>query len=478
MFKKNRIISFLLVPFIILATTNSVNAINISESQTTARLTNNSSLPNFTNLVKKVGNTVVNINAEVTIDGSNPELDQFFELFRQFGGQIPNLKPKPQVRLAMGSGFIISQDGYILTNAHVVNGARKIIVKTTDKQEFKAKLIGLDSKTDIALLKVEAINLPFVKIGNPNDLEVGEWVAAIGAPFGFTNSVTQGIISAKGRNLPDDSYVPFIQSDVPVNPGNSGGPLFNLNGEVVGINSQIYSRSGGYMGISFSIPIDIAMNIVSQIKQYGHASHGQLGVQIQPVTKDVAKNFGLNSNNGALIAQVIKNSAASISGVKVGDIITKIDGQLVTDAMLLPSMIASKKPKDVVVLEIYRNHRYINIRVILADSQSNDKPNPVKSNNNDKKSSLDIKKFGFSISNLSTDDRKQLHILNGVRIIDTKEDGVAKLAGLQTGDIILSINNQSVSDLSLVSKLVMNKNNITLLILRGDMQMFVSLSTN
>ena len=278
-------------------------------------------LPNFVSLVKQVGNTVVNVTAEIPSQNNVAQVDPLAELFGRFGQGIPIPKPQNQIKRSMGSGFIISKDGYILTNSHVVDGAKKITVKTSDKQELEAKLVGNDPKTDIALLKVNATNLPAVKIGNPDNLEVGEWVAAIGAPFGFTNTVTQGIVSAKGRNLPDDTYVPFIQTDVPINPGNSGGPLFNLNGEVVGINSQIYSRSGGYMGISFSIPIDIAMNIAEQLKKFGKAAHGQLGVQVQVVTDELAKSFGLKSASGALVAQVLPDSAAQKAGVKTGDII-------------------------------------------------------------------------------------------------------------------------------------------------------------
>ncbi|MFN7095873.1 MAG: trypsin-like peptidase domain-containing protein, partial [Burkholderiales bacterium] len=280
-------------------------------------------VPNFAGLVKQVGNTVVNITTETNLAnmtnqfGIDPN-DPFFDLFKRL---IPNQPPQPQLRKAFGSGFIISPDGYILTNLHVVNNAKKIIVRTTQKDEFEAKLIGVDPKTDIALLKVAGKNLPTVKIGDPNKLEVGEWVAAIGAPFGFDNSVTQGIVSGKGRSLQKDSYVPFIQTDVPINPGNSGGPLFNLAGEVVGINSQIYSRSGGYMGISFSIPIDIAMSIANQLKTEGKVAHGQLGVQIQAVTSQLARSFALPKVYGALVANIVPGSGAEKAGIKVGDII-------------------------------------------------------------------------------------------------------------------------------------------------------------
>ncbi len=445
---------------------NQVNSINVQDGQK-----NNTQLPNFIHLVKLVGNTVVNITAEATMNGNEAQMDPFFELFKQFGGQIPIPKPQPQIKIAMGSGFIISSDGYILTNAHVVDGAKKIIVKTTTKQELIAKLIGLDKKTDIALLKVNVNNLPFVKIGNPAQLEVGEWVAAIGAPFGFDNSVTQGIVSAKGRNLPDDNYIPFIQSDVPVNPGNSGGPLFNLNGEVVGINSQIYSRSGGYMGISFSIPIDIAMNISNQLKQYGKVSHGQLGVQVQLVTQNLAKSFGLNSTNGALVAQIVPSQAAQKAGIMVGDIITKVDNQTIVDSASLPLIIGSKHPNDIVIIEVFRNHKYFTFKVKLG---GNDDGQDKKNTEDDKKNILDITKFGLKLRDINPTEQEQLRLKSAV-IVNASE-GIAQMAGIMARDIILSINNSKVNNISEINKLISNQNTITLLILRDGQQMFISLS--
>lgn len=435
-------------------------------------------LPNFVSLVKQVGNTVVNVTAEIPSQNNVAQVDPLAELFGRFGQGIPIPKPQNQIKRSMGSGFIISKDGYILTNSHVVDGAKKITVKTSDKQELEAKLVGNDPKTDIALLKVNATNLPAVKIGNPDNLEVGEWVAAIGAPFGFTNTVTQGIVSAKGRNLPDDTYVPFIQTDVPINPGNSGGPLFNLNGEVVGINSQIYSRSGGYMGISFSIPIDIAMNIAEQLKKFGKAAHGQLGVQVQVVTDELAKSFGLKSASGALVAQVLPDSAAQKAGVKTGDIILKVDGKDVADSMSLPLMIGSKAPNTEVKLEIYRNHQYITLTAKLKDGQATSNKNKPNDNNKDSNSAdtLKLDKFGITISNLDADDKSQLKITSGVAI--TAVSGVAEMAGLMTGDVILSINNQSVSNVKIAKELLDKKTTVALLILRNNQQMFVTISVN
>ncbi|HLX53583.1 MAG TPA: DegQ family serine endoprotease [Aquella sp.] len=432
-------------------------------------------LPNFSNLVKLVGNTVVNITTEAmqeaTVDnqddGSEPD-DPLSELFKRM---IPQQAPaQPQVRHSLGSGFIISADGYILTNAHVVNGAKKITVKTSDKQELDAKLIGLDTKTDIALLKVNANNLPMVKIGDPNQLEVGEWVAAMGAPFGFDNSVTQGIVSAKGRNLPSDNYVPFIQTDVPINPGNSGGPLFNLRAQVVGMNSQIYSRSGGYMGISFSIPIDIAMNIVNQLKQYGKVSHGQLGVQFQPVTKQLAKSFGLSKPAGALVANIVPGSGAEKAGIKVGDIILKADGKSLDDVGALPLIVGSKKPGDKISLEVFRNSKTMTIDAVLSGTDDallaqNGKPESSKS--------LQLDKFGLSLSDIDARTREKMRL--GVGVIVTKAVDLAQMSGILAGDVILSINNVPVSSVARVKDIVGNNTAVVLLISRNNQQMFITL---
>lgn len=434
-------------------------------------------LPNFIGLVKQVGNTVVNITADssqaVTMFGQNMN-DPFYEFFKRFAPQVPE---QQQLRRSMGSGFIISTDGYILTNAHVVNGAKKITVKINDKREFVAKLIGIDQKTDIALLKVNATNLPAVKIGDSNNLEVGEWVAAIGAPFGFDNSVTQGIVSAKGRNLPNESLVPFIQTDVPINPGNSGGPLFNLNGEVVGMNSQIYSRSGGYMGISFSIPIDVVMNIAQQLKQFGKATHGQLGVQIQPVTQDLAKSFGLASATGALVAQVIPGSAADKAGIKAGDVILKADNTVINDAGQLPLLIGNRKPGDIINLTVFRNDKTITLKVVLAaapQNDANDNDNNSNNQNKAKSGNLTLDKFGLTIANIDPDTAKQLGVKSGVVI--TQSSGVAQMAGIAAGDVILSVNNQRVSNTEQIKKAIGDKKSIALLISRNGQQMFVTIA--
>ncbi len=306
-------------------------------------------LPDFTDLVEKQGATVVNISTTQTVRSplgspQAPQLqedDPFYEFFRRF---VPNPGPREFQNNSLGSGFIISTDGYILTNAHVVEAADEINVKLNDKREFKAKVIGSDKRTDIALIKIEATGLPAVRFGDPNKLKVGEWVIAIGSPFGFENSVTAGIVSAKGRSLPQENFVPFIQTDAAVNPGNSGGPLFNMAGEVIGINSQIYSRTGGFMGLSFAIPIDVANDIATQLKTGGRVTRGRIGVVIQPVTRELAESFGLPKPAGALVSSVEKGSPAEKAGIEAGDVILKFNGRDVTSSEDLPRLVGGTKP--------------------------------------------------------------------------------------------------------------------------------------
>ena len=319
-------------------------------------------LPDFTELVEKQGPAVVNISTTQAArnpllpQGPSPqEDDPFYEFFRRFMPQPGPGAPREFQSQSLGSGFIISQDGYILTNAHVVETADEITVKLTDKREFKAKVIGADRRTDIALIKIDATGLPAVKVGDPGRLRVGEWVLAIGSPFGFENTVTAGIVSAKGRSLPQENYVPFIQTDVAVNPGNSGGPLFNLRGEVVGINSQIYSRTGGFMGLSFAIPIDVANDIAQQLRTTGKVSRGRIGVVIQPVTKELADGFGLPRPQGALVNSVEKGGPAEKAGVEPGDVILRFDGKPVASSEDLPRIVGATKPGSKVTMQLWRN---------------------------------------------------------------------------------------------------------------------------
>lgn len=326
-------------------------------------------LPSFVNLVKQQGPAVVNISAMrmAAPQSAMPQLrpgDPLFEFFRRFGG-IPDTGEVPVSGL--GSGFIISQDGYVLTNAHVIANMDEVSVKLTNKREYKAKVIGADPYTDVALLKIDAADLPMVKIGNPANAEPGEWVAAIGSPFGFESSVTVGVISAKGRLLPQGSYVPFIQTDVAVNPGNSGGPLFNTSGEVVGINSQIYSQTGGYMGISFAIPIDIAMGISNQLRETGRVTRGRIGIQVQELTVDLATAFGLKEPVGALVAAVQRGGPAEKAGIQPGDVILSLNGERIDDSADLARFIGGTRPGTAVDAEIWRKDGARTVKVIVDE---------------------------------------------------------------------------------------------------------------
>ena len=327
-------------------------------------------LPDFTRLVEQEGPAVVNISTTQTLRRSSlPQIpgiedDEMLEFFRRFIPQVPGV---PRESHSLGSGCIISGDGYILTNAHVIEGADEINVRLTDKREFKAKIIGADKRTDIALIKIEAGDLPSVRFGKPGDLRVGEWVVAIGSPFGFDNTVTAGIVSAKGRSLPQENFVPFIQTDVAINPGNSGGPLFNLRGEVVGINSQIYSRTGGFMGLSFAIPIDVALDIQRQLREKGRVSRGRIGVLIQEVTRDLATSFGLDRARGALVNSVEKGSPADKAGVQATDIITRFGHKVVESSSDLPRIVGGTAPGSTVGMEVWRKGAYKTLEITVGE---------------------------------------------------------------------------------------------------------------
>jgi serine protease Do len=326
-------------------------------------------LPSFVTLVKKEGPAVVNISTTRTVRENAeavpniPRDDPMYEFFRRF---MPPPGSREFQARSLGSGFIISPDGYILTNAHVVVDTDEVIVRLTTKREYRAKIIGADPRTDVALIKIDASGLPVVNIGDPDKLEVGEWVAAIGSPFGFENSVTSGIVSAKGRTL-EENYVPFIQSDVALNPGNSGGPLFNMRGEVVGINSQIYSQTGGYMGLSFTIPIDLAMDIVKHLRTSGKVTRGRIGVQVQELTADLAASFGLKDINGALVALVEKNGPADQAGIQPGDVIMAVDGKPVQSSADLARLVAGTRPGSTITVDVWRKGATTPVKVAVAE---------------------------------------------------------------------------------------------------------------
>jgi serine protease Do len=404
-------------------------------------------LPDFTDLVEKYGAAVVNVSTTQTnrnpLAGrvpNIPEDDPFYEFFRRFMPNPGPGAPREFQSQSLGSGFIISADGFVLTNAHVVEAADEITVKLTDKRELKAKVIGADRRTDIALLKIEASGLPFVRFGDPNKLRVGEWVVAIGSPFGFENSVTAGIVSAKGRSLPQENFVPFIQTDVAVNPGNSGGPLFNLRGEVVGINSAIYSRTGGFMGLSFAIPIDVANDITQQLKTGGRVIRGRIGVVIQPVTKELADGFGLTKPTGALVNSVEKGGPAEKAGVEPGDVILRFDGKPVTSSEDLPRVVGGTRPGSRVAMQIWRNKAARDVQVTVAELQ--DDRAAAQQKRGAKPPAATPGVLGMSLTDLTEAQRKELKVEGGVLVGEVQ--GAAARAGIRRGDIILAVNNQDV----------------------------------
>lgn len=467
-------LAYILLPFLLIACSPQ----NASSSKTTTTnpipdiQSSALQLPDFTALVAQEGPAVVNISTTSTISGRGgiltipgiPENDPFYEFFRRFMPPAPS----EYKTHSLGSGFIISEDGYILTNSHVVVNADAITVKLTDKREFKAKVVGSDQRTDIALLKINAKGLPKVTMGDPEKLRVGEWVAAIGSPFGFENSITAGIVSAKGRSLPDENYVPFIQTDVAINPGNSGGPLFNLKGEVVGINSQIFSRTGGYMGLSFAIPIDVAMNISDQLRTHGKISRGRLGIRIQEVTTDLASSFGLSQPNGALVASVDKGGPADKAGLAVGDIILKLDGKNVQNSSDLPLMVAAIKPGTKIKLQIWRKRASKDIDIVIGELPSEPLAQIQPS------APLAANKLGLVLSQPTQAQLRQLGIEHGLLVQEVHEP--AAKAGIREGDILLAINNTevtSVADANHILALTRSDQSIALLIKRGDMTLYI-----
>ena len=445
-------------------------------------------LPDFTQLVERDGTAVVNIQAvrdnapSVRQPANNdeeqspfPENDPFYDFFRRFMPDQPNESDTDSI--SFGSGFIISADGYILTNAHVVANGGSITVKMTDKREFSAKLIGVDKRSDVAVLKIEAANLPVVKIGDPSQLKVGEWVAAIGAPFGFDNTVTAGIVSAKGRSLPDESYVPFIQTDVAINPGNSGGPLFNLKGQVVGINSQIYSRSGGFMGISFAIPIDIAMDVADQIKKTGTVRRGQLGVYIQEVNQNLATSFKLDRPRGALVVRVTPNGPGAKGGLQVGDIILTMDGKPVENSKDLPMMTGSMQPGQKIDLGVWRKGAETRVSIVLGElaSDSEAKPQPQKQETPPQNHQLG--KLGLSLAEMTEVQKKELGLPGGLIIM--RAVGAAAQAGLMRGDILIGINQQTITDFKSFEQAIGGATgNIALLVRRGEGVLYLAIKVN
>ena len=435
-------------------------------------------LPDFTKLVEQEGGAVVNIQASRTNEnttlasGENdidqlPENDPFSEFFKRLQPSQADLIEPGDDEYNFGSGFLISSDGYILTNTHVLSGMNSIKVVLNNRREYTARLVGSDTQTDIALLKIDAQGLPTVKIGDPKTLRVGEWVAAIGAPFGFDNSVTAGIVSAKGRSLPNENYTPFIQTDVAINPGNSGGPLFNLRGQVVGVNSQIYSQSGGFMGISFAIPIDVAMNVADQLRRNGKVERGRIGVVIQEVNYDLAKSFGLQAANGALISQVTPGGPADKAGLQPGDIVQSVNGENVKASSDLPVLVGMMPPGTQLTLGIWRNGKREEVQVTLGSSNtgSTDAGNQSGSGTNADNGS------GFTSEPTGLQLRSQ-----GQGLLVLQVEGAAQQAGLRRGDIILMVNRTTVSDENSFNQALNHADRtVALLIQRGNSKLFLAL---
>lgn len=412
-------------------------------------------LPDFTTLVEQASPAVVNISTKQKLPdrrvaaGQMPDLEGLPPMFREFFERNMPQQPRSprgdrqREAQSLGSGFIISSDGYVLTNNHVVADADEIIVRLSDRSELQAKLVGTDPRTDVALLKVDGKNLPTVKLGDSEKLKVGEWVLAIGSPFGFDHSVTKGIVSAKGRTLPNDTYVPFIQTDVAINPGNSGGPLFNMNGEVVGINSQIFTRSGGFMGLSFAIPIDVAIDVSNQLKKDGKVSRGWLGVVIQEVNKDLAESFGLDKPAGALVAQVLEDGPAAKSGLQVGDVILSMSGQPIVMSADLPHLVGTLKAGAKAKLEIIRNGKRQNLDVTIG-AMPDDDADIGTGTGADGSAERSSNRLGVSVSDLTAEQKKSLELKGGV-VIKEVQDGPAAMIGLRPGDVISHLNNQAIA---------------------------------
>jgi serine protease Do len=445
-------------------------------------------LPDFTDLVEQVGPAVVNIRTvERARAGSQQQGqadDEMQELFRRFFGMpMPNVPRSPRAPgqpgeeqpRGVGSGFILSQDGFVMTNAHVVEGADEVLVTLPDKREFKAKIVGADKRTDVAVVKIEGTGLPFVKIGDVSKLKVGEWVMAIGSPFGLENTVTAGIVSAKARDTGD--YLPFIQTDVAINPGNSGGPLVNLRGEVVGINSQIYSRSGGFMGISFAIPMDEAARVAEQLRTSGRVSRGRIGVQIDQVTKDVAESIGLGKPQGALVRSVESGSPADKAGVEAGDIITKFNGQAIDKATDLPRLVGNTKPGTRSTITVFRRGAMRDLGVQIAEFEPEKPPvRKAQAPDDRPKGSPAAQSLGLVVSELTDAQKKELKIKGGVKV-DAVTD-LAQRSGIREGDIIVAIGNTEVNSVrefdATVAKVDRSKA-VPVLLRRGELATYLLL---
>jgi serine protease Do len=466
---------------------NSTAPANTAAPMMPAEAAAKTGMPDFSGLVDAYGPAVVNISAEHVVKRTaspqqrapfGPQMspdDPFYQFFKRFyGNQMPNpdgggAQEQDQSSMSLGSGFIISADGYILTNAHVVSGANVITVKLTDKREFRAKVVGSDKQSDVAVLKIEAKALPTVKIGDASKSKVGQWVVAIGSPYGFDNTVTSGIISAKARSLPDETYIPFIQTDVPVNPGNSGGPLFDMYGNVIGINSMIYSRTGGFQGLSFAIPINFAMKIKDDLVKTGHVERGRLGVAVQDVNQSLAQSFGLPKPQGALVSSIDKDGPAAKSSLKPGDVILQVNGVPIDQSSTLPTIIADQKPGTTVHLQVWRDKSYKDVTVTIGAF-------PGAKLASDESNASQVK-LGVAVRALTADERRQASVAGGLLV--EQVTGPAAAAGIQPGDVILAINGQPLTAADqLKDRLAHTGDSVALLIQRNNQQIFVPVDLN
>jgi len=440
-----------------------VNAVSGAPSPVVA------ALPDFSSIVAKNGPAVVNITVSGHTKVAMPDMpqvdpnDPMFEFFRRF--QVPGQPGGEMPTHGMGSGFIISPEGVIITNAHVVDGASEVTVKLTDKREFKAKVVGVDKPTDTAVLKIEAKNLPTVTLGDPSQTGVGEWVLAIGAPFGFENSVTAGIVSAKSRSLPDEGYVPFIQTDVAVNPGNSGGPLFNMKGEVIGINSQIYSRTGGYQGLSFAVPIDVALKVGDQLLHEGKVSRGRIGVGVQPLNQALAESFGLEKATGALVDSVPEGGPAAKAGIRPGDVILKFDGHPILEPSELARFVSDLKPGTEAKLTLWREGGEKDIAVRLSAVEEAAQADEVPAE-------LAKSRLGLAVRPLSPQEARQPDVSGG--LVVERSTGAAARAGIQAGDVVLAVNGHPVTEPGQLREFATKADKrLALLVQRGNSRLFV-----
>jgi serine protease Do len=441
-------------------------------------------LPDFTPLVEKNSAAVVNISTSLKKNiPENPNLNipdvpedsPFYDFFNKYFGQTPKDSQPYGQRSSLGSGFIISNDGYVITNNHVVENAQEIIVGLKDRRELVAELIGTDKRSDIALLKIKGKDFPTLELGESEGLQVGEWVLAIGSPFGFNHSVTAGIISAMERSLPNENYVPFIQTDVAINPGNSGGPLFNLKGEVIGVNSQIYSRTGGFMGLSFAVPIDVVVNVYQQLKQQGYVSRGWLGVLIQDVTRELAESFGMERPHGALIAKVLPGGPAESSGFEAGDVVVKFNNKEISFSSDLPPVVGNSKIGSTVPVEVIRRGKNKRLQVEIEKLPEDGQ---VKLAANDDNTPKPANRLNVTAKTLTDEQKEQLDLSEHGIFIEEVNDGIAKAAGIRAGDVLLLLNNIKIKDAQHFSKVLKelpDKKSIPVLIQRRGTPIFLAL---